>query len=389
MGPSHRINVLKMADPPPITVEELVKKAGLPSQCLREEFREEHIHILAKFCDPWENIGYHLKLTQGDINVIEGDNATTEKKRIATLRKWKEKFAHKATYHVLIEALIQSDHAQQGLNLCRKLNLCLCRELKVEILVDEQLAANLDQKSSDSSQPLTEQSRAGSQNIPSEVVPDTNMCIAQSIHELQMRFVCIQNRFLQSGAGTGVTLQQLQTCISTLPSFTTDTPQKLLEATSVQLFIYNLKEYCCALNPDILEGLIEVLGDRDTKLMMKQYNQDLHNFRCKTKLKDFIGNYDGPAPPGYKEIKLKLGDNWEEKTLADATLICSQISRRSWLVKMISKHSVHVTLLTPRVDDIEIGLHLGDYLRSQRVLQILVCGVCIFDVKGIVYWLIF
>ena len=373
LGPSHRIHDLKMADPPPVTVEELAEKARLPLQCLKEEFREEHIHLLAEFCDPWENIGYHLKLTKRNINAIEDDNATTEKKRIATLGKWKEKFAHKATYHVLIEALIQSEHAQQGLNLCRKLKT-------VEMLVADKHLAASDRKSSDSSLPLTEQKTAGNQDNPNEVIPHID--IAQSIHGLQMRFVCIQNRFLQPGAGTGVTLQQLQTCISTLPSFTADTPQKLLEANSIQLFTYYLKEYCCALNPDILEGLIEVLGDCETKLMMKQYNRDLHEFRCKTKLKDFIGNYDGPSPPGYKEIRLKLGDNWEEKTLADAMLMGSKISRVAWLVKMISKRSVYITFLTPRVDDIKIGLHLRDYLLSQHVLQIFVCGVCIFDHKG-------
>ena len=107
-----------------------------------------------------------------------------------------------------------------------------------------------------------------------------------------MRFIRIQNRFLQSGSGTGVTLEQLQTCISTLPSFTSDTPQLLLEATSVNLFTHHLKKYCCALNPDILVGLNEVLGDVETKTMIKEYNRDLRDFECKTKLKDFIGNYN-------------------------------------------------------------------------------------------------
>ena len=37
------------------------------------------------------------------------------------LENWKEKFAHKATYQVLVEALIQSEHAQQALNLCQRL----------------------------------------------------------------------------------------------------------------------------------------------------------------------------------------------------------------------------------------------------------------------------
>lgn len=71
--------------------------------------------------------------------------------------------------------------------------------------------------------------------------------------------------------------------------------------------------------------------------MIKEYNRDLHDFECKTKLKDFIGNYNRPTPPDYKEVELKLGDNWREKTLADVKLINLQISRRSWLMKMGSQ----------------------------------------------------
>ena len=37
------------------------------------------------------------------------------------LQTWKEKFAHKATYRDLIEALLQGGHAQQALNMCHKI----------------------------------------------------------------------------------------------------------------------------------------------------------------------------------------------------------------------------------------------------------------------------
>ena len=219
-----------------------------------------------------------------------------------------------------------------------------------------------------------------------QVVPDVD--ITESIQRLQMRFVCIQNRFLQSGGGPGVTLEQLQTCISTLPSFTSDTPQLLLEATSTKLFAYHLKKYCCALNPDILVGLIEVLGDIETKTMIKEYNRDLHDFECKTKLKDFIGNYNRPTPPDYKEVELKLGDNWREKTLADVKLINSQISRQSWLVKMVSISSICVTFMISQMEDVELDDHLKDYLRSQCVLQIHVRGLCIFNCEGMLHGII-
>ena len=126
-----------------------------------------------------------------------------------------------------------------------------------------------------------------------------------------------------------------------------------------------------------------MLGDAETKLKIKEYNRDLHDFEHKTKIMDFIGNYEGPTPPDFKDIQLKLGENWREKTLADLKLINSQISRQTWLVNMASIGSIYVTFMIPQEDDIELGIHLRNYLQTQFVLQILVEGVCIFSCEGI------
>ena len=259
-----------MADQSPITADELAKEVGLSLQCLKLKFREEHAHLLAEFCDPWEEIGLHLKLTKSNISSIKEDNATTEKRRIATLQKWKERFAHRATYRVLIKALIQSEHAQQALKLCQKIK----HEVRPASESDGASVTPRDPSLLNMTEPTSPVDHDTSSS--EEFIPGAH--VAQSIYALQMRFIRIQNQFLQSSAGTGVTLEQLQTCVSTLPSFTTNTPQVLLEASSIPTFAHNLKQYCCALDPDILEGLIEVLGDIETKSMMKAYSRDLHNF---------------------------------------------------------------------------------------------------------------
>ena len=361
-----------MADPPSITVEELAKEAGLSLQCLDKAFREEKACILAEFCDQWELIGYHLRLVRADITTIKNDNETTDLRRISMLARWSEKFAYKATYRVLLEALIRSKHGKQARDLCRALK----HELATGHTESEESHAQTEPVVA------TKQITTVCRNTSSEeLVPDVD--ITQSIDQLEKRFIYIQNQFLQSGIGTRVTLEKLKTCISTLPSFTTDTPQLLLKAESIDLFIFNLKRYCYALNPDILEGLIAVLGDTETKSMMEKYNKALYEFQSKTKLKDFIGNYEGPTLPEFKNLHLKLGDNWREKTLADLKLLNLQISRRSWLVNMVSEHSVLAIFMVPKEDDLEIGVHLRDYLQSQCVLWILVDGVCIFNCEGI------
>ena len=110
-----------MADQSPITAEELAEEAELPVQCLDTPFCVEHAHLLSGFFDRWESIGYGLKLTKSDISSIKDDNSDAEMRRITMLQTWKERFAHKATYRVLVEALLQSGLAQQALDMCRKI----------------------------------------------------------------------------------------------------------------------------------------------------------------------------------------------------------------------------------------------------------------------------
>ena len=363
---------LKMADQSPVTIKELTEEARLSLECLDLPFHKDHAHILAKFCNQWENIGYNLHLNDANISGIMENNSTAEKRRIATLQLWKEKFAHRATYRVLVQALIESGRAQQALELCYK--------IKELLSASESDGASVTPR--DPSLLRTEIVSPVDRDSASEEFTLPDVDIVQSIKILETQFSHIQNRFFQSAvAGTGVMLQRLQTCISTLPSFTTNTPQALLEASSVPLFAHNLKQYCCALDPDILEGLIKELGDVETKSMMSMYIRTLHSFQCRTKLNDFVGNYEGPTPPEYKEVEIKFGDNWREKTLADVKETKCQISRWSWLMKKVSEGSVCVTFMIPRGEVLELDVNLRGYLQSQGVLQVSVCGVCIFKPK--------
>lgn len=104
------------------TVEELAKEAGvsdldLDKVCSHVDF----LHVY-KFIDPWDIIGHHLKLTQSQISALDSDYKTTDHKRLGTLQKWKETFAHQATYRVLIAALLACGKAEQGLEVCKLLS---------------------------------------------------------------------------------------------------------------------------------------------------------------------------------------------------------------------------------------------------------------------------
>lgn len=75
----------------------------------------------------------------------------------------------------------------------------------------------------------------------------------------------------------GVTLDTLKSWLATLASFKSEAPIPLLEAKNMPVgeFFHRLKDYCNAQDPDILEDLIEALGDDKTKTKLSQFTMEL------------------------------------------------------------------------------------------------------------------
>ena len=74
---------------------------------------------LAKLCVYWKLIGGRIGLTEADLNAVDGDNGTVEEKRVGMLKKWKSKFAYKATYRALIEALLAEGRSAEAIEACK------------------------------------------------------------------------------------------------------------------------------------------------------------------------------------------------------------------------------------------------------------------------------
>ena len=74
---------------------------------------------LAKHCVDWRLIGLYLDLIKSDITAVDEDYRTTDEKRAGMLERWKEKFAFKAKYGVLIEALLACGKTQDAVDACK------------------------------------------------------------------------------------------------------------------------------------------------------------------------------------------------------------------------------------------------------------------------------
>ena len=67
----------------------------------------------------WKLIGLYLNLSNGDIAAVDGDNRTVDEKRVGMLRRWKDQFAFKATYLLLIKALLACGWASEAIDACK------------------------------------------------------------------------------------------------------------------------------------------------------------------------------------------------------------------------------------------------------------------------------
>ena len=74
---------------------------------------------MAKHCVDWQLTGFHLELTTADIVAVDEDYRLAEQKRVEMLRKWKEKFAFKATYREFIRALLLCGKASDAIEACK------------------------------------------------------------------------------------------------------------------------------------------------------------------------------------------------------------------------------------------------------------------------------
>jgi hypothetical protein len=103
-----------------LTLQDVAAQAGLKTlDVLDQKCSQQVLLRLAKYCVDWKLTGYHLELTKSDITAVDGDYQSAEQKCVEMLRRWKEKFAFKATYRVFIEALLSCGKASDAIEACK------------------------------------------------------------------------------------------------------------------------------------------------------------------------------------------------------------------------------------------------------------------------------
>ena len=91
---------------PGISLQDLQERYQLSETLLDAEISEEHLEDAARIVTDHEILGTALGLASAEVG--QGKRPIL---RLEMLRRWKQKFAWKATYRVLIEALLKWDRA--------------------------------------------------------------------------------------------------------------------------------------------------------------------------------------------------------------------------------------------------------------------------------------
>ena len=103
-----------------VKLEDCIEQFGIPVELLDTAVGDEHIREVSRFFQ-WRRVAPYLKLDDSEVEAVDFDGKNEEEKRLKSLQKWKRKFAFKATYKRLIEALLESGRADHAEEVCKQL----------------------------------------------------------------------------------------------------------------------------------------------------------------------------------------------------------------------------------------------------------------------------
>lgn len=94
---------------PELTLDEVLK--DVPPEALQQLCTDRDLRKLAQSVPDWKDVAAFLGLNEVDEKTIEEENKTSLRRRIAVLRKWREKRGKKATYQRLAKAFFEMGNA--------------------------------------------------------------------------------------------------------------------------------------------------------------------------------------------------------------------------------------------------------------------------------------
>ncbi len=106
-------------------MDDFLSTYGIVSQDIDQECNDEHILEIYRDLPKWEQVASHLGLKDTDIeDIYHKAGREVELMRLHTLKKWKRRDPGKATYRVLLTALLKCGCVSSAEQLCELVNPC-------------------------------------------------------------------------------------------------------------------------------------------------------------------------------------------------------------------------------------------------------------------------
>lgn len=104
-----------------ISLQDLKKVCHITEDQLDMKISDEHLREVSRIIDDHNTVGPELGLTPQEMAAINHDAKTMEHQKMTMLTKWKQKFAWKATYKMLIEANLKCSRGEDAQKVCELL----------------------------------------------------------------------------------------------------------------------------------------------------------------------------------------------------------------------------------------------------------------------------
>ena len=104
------------------SLEELLR--GVAPEKLDQLCRDDHLSEIALSLTDWQSMAPFLGLTEGEEREIEEDSRPAKRRKVAMLRRWKEKYGKKATYRKLAKVFWKLERIDLVEELCEILSEC-------------------------------------------------------------------------------------------------------------------------------------------------------------------------------------------------------------------------------------------------------------------------
>ena len=104
-----------------VQTQDLVKSCGLQEAVLDKEVTYDCFYEISRCLCEWKLAALKLNISQAEVDAIERENGKVELQRVNFLKTWKQKMTFKATYRVLVEALLSIGRAEDARGVCQTL----------------------------------------------------------------------------------------------------------------------------------------------------------------------------------------------------------------------------------------------------------------------------